>query len=365
MKIECLRDKLKEAVGVLDRVTAKNLSLPVLSAVYFETNKNGLTARATNLDIGVEVLIPAKIHSNGSFVIPGAVLHQTLINIPFENITLEEENGNLTIKTPRTMSFIKGYIKDEFPSLPIIDNQKSFINIHSKQLLNGMRSVIYSSAISDIKPEIASIYIYTKDNDILFVSTDGFRLAEKKINNPVDGEIKAIIPYKNVLEIIKILELYDDDCSLVFSNNLLLLNIGNYHITSRLIEGVFPDYPQLIPLKLLTTCSVLKNDLLSIIKLTQIYCDRSNQVLLKTSPQEKSFELISNNPDTGENKARIEGEFLGQETEIFFNIRYMADVFQSIQRPKIIIGLNGKNKPITIKGDGDESFTYLIMPINR
>ena len=206
MKIECIKEKLRNALSLLDRITGRHLSLPILSFVYCEARKNILILRATNLDIGVEIQIPIKTNQEGFCMIPAQLISNSLFPIPFENITLSSENDQIFITTPKHHIIIKGFIKtDDFPQLPKLE-KGVVIEIETKQFISGVKSVLYSAAPTEIKPEIASVYFYTTKEHLIFVSTDGFRLAEKKVPFVTPNEVHAIIPYKNAIEIIRLLE---------------------------------------------------------------------------------------------------------------------------------------------------------------
>ena len=238
--------------------------------------------------------------------------------------------------------------------------------IESTKLINGIKSVSYSSSISDIKPEISSVFIYTKNNNLVFVSTDSFRLAEKKINLKELPEILGIlIPFKNVSEILRIFGDFKGNIEVCFSKNAISFSSDNIYLTSRVIDGIFPDYYQIIPKDAKTTVVVLKQDLLNALKLSNIFSDKFNQVSLKVLPKEKVFELSSANNDIGENKTYLDAALTGEDIELGFNYKYFLDCFQSITTDSVSIKFAGVSRPIVVSAVSDSSFTYLIMPMNR
>ena len=152
---------------------------------------------------------------------------------------------------------------------------------------------------------------------------------------------------------------------IIFSKNQISLSTDNIYLTSRIIDGTFPDYKQIIPKEYSTEAIVLKADLLNALKLTNIFSDKFNQITLIIKPKEKLFELQAKNTDVGENKTQISASTSGEEIEVKFNLKYFIDCFQSIYQDSATIHLGGDNKPIIIRGASDISFTYLIMPMNR
>src|SRR3989338_3909530 len=211
-----------------------------------------------NLSLGIEVEIAAKIESEGIVAISGQVLAGTFLNIfQNENIKLEGVDGNLLVQTKKSQIKLKGQPHDDFPTIPTVSGAE--FEIEAKKLTEGIKSVYYSSSPSDIKPEISSVYIYTNEDNLVFVSTDSFRLAEKKIKIKGLEEIHGLLlPFKNVSEILRI---FDDTRGVVkvcFNKNQISFSSDNIYLTSRIIDGNFPDYRQIIPKETKTEAILLR-----------------------------------------------------------------------------------------------------------
>ena len=365
MKLECELEKIKNAINQAEKITGKNLTLPVLGSILFVASKKTLKLRATNLSLGVEIEIPANIEKEGVIAISGPVLSGVFSNI-FQNekITLEEDNGNLLIKTKKNKIKVKGQPHDDFPTIPIVEG--SVFEIESKKIIDGIKSVYYSSSVSDVKPEISSVYIYSDDVNLVFVSTDSFRLAEKKVKMKKIEEVPGIlIPFKNIPEILRIFTDTQDEIRVCFNKNQISFSSNNIYLTSRIIDGAFPDYRQIIPKENKTEAIVLKQDLLNALKISNIFSDKFNQLNLTIKPKEKLFELSSENNDVGENKTFLDAALVGENVELAFNYKYFLDCFQSIGSDSLVIKFNQSSRPIVVSGVSDNSFTYLIMPMNR
>ena len=181
MKIECLKEKLQLAISSAERATGKNLTLPILECIELQAKNNILRIRATNLDLGLEIEMPVKVIEEGIVAVNGGILNSFLLNLTNDkNISLKTDSGNLIISTLSNSAIIKAVPCDDFPNIPLIEKDKVF-NIPTKDFIEGLKSVWYSSSISSIKPELSSIFIYTDEDSLIFVATDSFRLAEKKI----------------------------------------------------------------------------------------------------------------------------------------------------------------------------------------
>ncbi|MFA4975581.1 MAG: DNA polymerase III subunit beta [Candidatus Paceibacterota bacterium] len=365
MKIECEIEKIKNGILQVEKITGKNLTLPILSSILLIAGEKSLKLRATNLSLGVEIEIPAKIEKEGIVAISGNILAGIFSNIfQNENIQLESNDGNLLIKTKKSRIKLKGQPCDDFPTIPKVDGK--VFEIESKKLIEGIKSVYYSSSISDIKPEISSVFIYSNEDNLVFVSTDSFRLAEKKIKIKGIEEIDGIlIPFKNIPEILRIFGEIQDVVKVCFNKNQISFSSNGVYLTSRIIDGVFPDYRQIIPKEFNVEAVVLKQDLLNSLRLSNIFSDKFNQINLKISPKEKVFELSSQNNDIGENKTYLDAALKGEDAVLGFNYKYFLDCFQSINTDSISIKLSQSSKPMVISGSSDNSFIYLIMPMNR
>ncbi len=365
MKLECKIEEIKNKISQVERITGKNLTLPILNSILLIASGKSLKLRSTNLSLGIEVEIPAKIEKEGLVAISGSVLSGIFSNVyQNDNVQLESIDGNLLIQTKKSKIKLKGQSSDDFPTIPRVIGTS--FEIESKKIIEGIKSVYYSSSVSDIKPEISSVFIYTQEENMVFVSTDSFRLAEKKIKVKGIPEIGGIlIPFKNIPEILRVFGESTSNIDVCFNKNQISFSSSGVYLTSRVIDGVFPDYRQIIPKNSTTNTVILKQDLLNALKLSNIFSDKFNQVNLKISPKEKLFELSSANNDIGENKTFLDAAVTGEDIELGFNYKYFLDCFQSITTDSVSIKLAGASSPIVISPVSDSSFLYLIMPMNR
>lgn len=367
MKIECAKEQLLNAAQRAERVTGKNLALPILKNILLDAEGDTLILRSTNMDIGIEIKVPVKVHTQGTVAVSGQVLVGLLQNLyKDKNVTLEKTEGGLVVVTETSSTVIKVTPHDDFPTIPRPSYETSF-TIDSGDFVRGIKSVWYSSAISNIKPELSSVYIYQEEDSLVFVATDSFRLAEKKIRlkKTIKDFSQVLIPYKNVPEVIKVLDEGKGEVSVCLDKNQISLTIGQTYLTSRVIDGAFPDYRQIIPKEWKTEVVVLKNDLTNSLKLVNVFADQFHQVGIQIKPNKKIFELRSKNADIGENTNRIDAKVTGESLEISVNYKYLTDCFQAIAQESITLEFNGQNRPIVARGVGDTSFLYLVMPMNR
>ncbi len=365
MKAECGSEKLKSAILQAEKITGKNLTLPILNSILLIASGSSIKLRSTNLSLGVEIEVPAKVEKEGVIAVSGSVLAGMFSNVfQNESVEISGEEGNLLVKTKKSRVRLKGQPSEDFPTIPIVSGKE--FEIEAKKLTDGIKSVYYSSSVSDIKPEISSVYMYSEGDNLVFVSTDSFRLAEKKTKIKGIEEIPGIlIPFKNVAEILRVFGEMDEKVKVCFNKNQISFSSNNIYLTSRVIDGVFPDYRQIIPKEYKTEVVVLKQDLLNALKLSNVFSDKFNQINLSIKPKEKIFELSSQNSDVGENKTYLDAALKGEGIDLSFNYKYFLDCFQSINSDSVVIKLSQSSRPMVISGNGDATFTYLIMPMNR
>jgi DNA polymerase-3 subunit beta len=368
MKVEIGFQKLKEVISLIERAAGKNLSLPTLSCILIEVGKNTATFRATNLEIGVEVVVPVKTEGEGRVAVPAQIISSFISQAHNQNqvILMEVESGNLVVTLSKSKAVIKTLPPDDFPSIPEVIDGKEFI-IQPGPIIKGFKSVYYSASPSGVKPELSSIYVYNDNDYLVFAATDSFRLAEKKIKPQnvlsIDG---TLIPFRNTNDIMQVLEKIGKEVKMKLSKNLVSFEGSGIRVVSRVIDGTFPDYRQIIPKGYITEAIVLKEDLLNSLKISNIFSDKFSQTRLMINPKKNSFEIQSKNNDVGENKTQVDAALSGDPIEVTFNYKYIVDCFQSIEADSVSLQFNGIGKPMVIRPvSGDQTFLYLVMPMNR
>lgn len=365
MKAICLKNHLREAIGLCERTTGKNLSLPILSNVLiFDENKT-LKFVATNLELGIEVEIPAKIEKRGKIAIPADIINNFLTSLSGdENITFESQNNNLLISTSSSSTLIKGQPTEDFPVLPRVKGGNPVL-IPVNDFLLGLKSVWYACSLSNIKPEISSVFLSSdKNTPLTFTATDSFRLAEKKLDQSFAGLGPLLIPLRSVTEILRIFDGREGKIKLTFDKNQISVELENIRFISRLTEGVFPDYQQILPKNFVAEAVVDKNIFINSLKTAGIFSGKLNELNVEVGSSEKSIVLRASSADVGEHTNKIPAKVSGEELKMTFNHKYVFDCLTSISSSKIILRFVGEGKPLLLTGLDDSTFQYLVMPMN-
>jgi DNA polymerase-3 subunit beta len=366
MKIECVKEKLVRALGKAEKITARNATLPVLSCFLLKAEKDYLHITATNLDLGIEISLPVKVLKEGTVAVPAQIFSNFIASVfNDKNITLETEGNNLKISTEHTSAIIKTIPSEDFPILPKVNKTHSF-SLGAPEIIKGLKAVYYAASQSTIKPVLGSVYIYPEDDFLVFAATDSFRLAEKKVKvKKIDDFGQILLPLKNVAEIIRVLDDITGDITLSIDTNQISFEYEHLYLTSRVVDGTFPDYRQIIPKEYKTEVTLLKYDLVNSLKMSNIFADKFSQIYVTVSEKPKVFEIKTKNADIGENVSKLEAKISGNDVSMSFNYKYIIDCFQSIESDSITLQFVDQSKAMVIRGASDKSYLYLVMPMNK
>lgn len=365
MKFITTVEKFKTMISALEKITSKNAALPILNTIYLQMSDNKLLARATNLHVGAEYTLSVKGDGEWKCAVPSATLRPVLNSLPSgESIEVTFDGSVLSMKAGPAFMKLTTESPDEFPTLPQVQDA-DICTIPSEILVQGIQSVVYAASLSDIKPEIASVYMYTDGNDLVFVSTDTFRLAEKKfhLKKPVDG-LQVLIPARNAIELVRLCDGVDSDIELHYTKHQLSLYADTMYCTTRVVDGVFPDYRQIIPKEFTTEMKVLKEELHTTLKLSDVFSNKFHEISMSIDPEKKECVVVSKNSGVGEQEYTLHATITGEPIDIHMNQRYLVESLGSLGSDSVVFLLS-KSRPLIVRGSTDTSFTYLIMPMNR
>ncbi len=372
MKLTCVSKNLKEAVVVAERSTSKNQTLPILNSLLLEAKNNELLIRATNLETAIEIKISCKVESPGTIVVAGKTLSTFLSQLPDDTIQLQNQKDNLFIKTKKTQTTLRGYSHDEFPLFPSIESNTSF-SVSSLDLKQGLENVIIAASNSTIKPELASVCCKVFKNTLKIAATDSFRLAEYTITSQslnLEKSTTILIPHTSIQELIRLLDNNgsssfgeEKEVMVTTNKNQIVFENKKIKFISRLIEGNFPDYDQIVPKSFKTEVIVKQKDLLHQIKLASVFVGRLQDISISFQPEHKNLLFKVSNSDIGEHSSELEVSIQGEESSAKFNWRYLFDGVSHIYTEYVTLGFNGEQSPLLIKTKGDIKYYYLAMPM--
>lgn len=364
MKVTVSKEKLLSALSVTERVTGKKETLPVLSCILIKSS-DFISLCATNLESGIECTVPGEISEKGKIAIPASILSQTVKSIQEGTIVLKSEGENLSIESKHTKTIIKSIPNGEFPEFSF--SKKEGVHIKRTHLLSSIQAVLYAASNSMIRPEIGSIYVSTKGKSLVTVATDSFRLAEKTTPRTVSGtDGEVLIPLKHALEVSYILErMTSDEITVVLEEAQMTLSGDGVQYTSRVVEGTFPNYKEIIPSSASTEVTLLKSDFANVLKKARIFSGTDQSIGFHIYPKKKIFSVTARNSTIGEMSDILDAALSGDDLDINFHIGYVSDCLTTIDSDSVSLSFSGVGKPLVIRGVSDSSFVYLVMPLNK
>ena len=369
MKLICLQENFKNGLNMVQNITGKNLTLPILNNILLNTDRKQLRLSTTDLEMAITTQISCKIEKEGSITIPAKILVNFINNFPNKKIEITVKNNIINLKCENYKSSIKGLDGKDFPIIPKIKTEP-ILEINAPEFKRALEQVINFVSVSDIRPEISGVlFDFNNEKRIKFVATDSFRLGEKIIeikgNKIKKSEIgSVIIPHKTIQELIRIISDQEEEMLQVsIENNQILFKLSGTQIISRLIEGNYPNYQQLISKQFDTSATIQKEELIKAVKIGGYFSSKINDIRFKVDSKKSRIEIFSQDIELGENSSEIECEIKGKDLEIIFNHRYLLDGLSNIDTEKIIMGFNGEISPGILKPEGKDDFTYIIMPI--
>lgn len=371
MKFTTLQESLKNGLNIVERAVGKNPTLPILNNVLLETEKNLLKLSSTNLEVGINYWILVKTEKEGRVAIPAKILRDFVGTLPNKKIIFETQNNILDINLENYSTRIKGFSAEEFPIIPKIQDD-NFIEIEAGDFIQSLNQVFSIAAPSQVRPEISGIFLSFSKDLIKFVATDSFRLAEKTLflNKKIDRDYSFIIPQKTSQELISALEskrgalkIYPSTNQVMFEFLMEEIKHPLFQIISRLIEGEYPNYQEIIPETFKTQIILPKEEFLNQIKIASLFGGKVNEVKFKIDPQKRIMEIFSQSPEFGENKSQIAGKIKGDKIENSFNWKFVQEGLLNIKSSEVIFEVNGETGPGVLKPVGDSSYVYVVMPI--
>lgn len=366
MKIEILRDHLDKAVNIAAKVSNKQLSLPVLGCAVFVATKDRAVLRATNLDVSIEVVLKAKVLTEGVCAVPAQVLAQTVAAFSDQKLTIEATETTLKVIGERGKSGIATVDASEFPTLPYVkEGEGVAVRMSSKELGALLKTVSFAAATSSMRPELASVSLTLDGGELIAAATDSFRLAEARLRTKERGQFgPALIPARNIPEIVRCIEFgAETDVRVSDTQITCITDLG--FITSRTIDGAFPDYRGLIPREFMATATALREDVVRAFRKVQIFADSFNQVHVRVEPEGQRFSIQSSNAAVGETDEHIPASIEGEEVAMNFNAKYITEALAVMGGDSVAFSIAGPGKPMVIEDAPGRGFLYLVMPMNR
>jgi DNA polymerase-3 subunit beta len=375
MNFTILVKELKKGIGMAEKITGKNLTLPILDNLLIEALPNFLKVSSTDLEVGIQWWGLCKTEKEGKIAVSAKFLNQLIGSLPDDKVNIKEKSNSLIVESKNLKTQIKGFSADDFPIIPSF-LKEIYIEIDAKKLKDGLITVVDIASPSQIRPEISGIYFTFSKDSVKLVATDSFRLGEKTIHlkagykNLFDKDVSFILPQKTIKELINVLpdeeknlRIYLSDSQVLFETFLTNSDHPEINLISRQIDGEYPSYQEIIPKESKTKLTLSKEDFVKQIKTAGLFGGRTNEVVVKAEAGEKEIEIKSQDPEIGESELSMVSKIEGDSAKASFNWKFILDGLSNMKSSEILFELQGGDGPAVIRPIGDASYLYVIMPI--
>ena len=365
MEINVDQSKLAKALAVVSKVATNGRStLPILNNVLIRASDSKVTLTTTNLDMAVIDYLPTSKSKNGEITVPARLLADFVANLPKGEVKLSVKDNKITTSSGKYKSVMNGTDASDFPELPELNEENSVIyKIPVDDFKEGMSSVKIAASNDTTRPALTGVYFNTVDGVLYIAATDGYRLAEKKLIDNVSSEVKAIVPANTISEVLSSISEEVEEVEILFDEAEVCFRLGEIEITSKYIDGSFPDYRKLIPEKADVNLVLKKADVLRVTKLAALFArEVGGSIILETSVLDGVLKVSSVANEFGENTSEISTE-VSADAKVVLNSRYLLDALNALTDEEIKLGISGSLQPVKIENGKLETYVHIVMPL--
>jgi DNA polymerase III subunit beta len=368
VKLSVMQENLARGLSVVSRAVSTRSTLPVLANVLLKTEDAGLKLTATNLEIGITYWVPGKIDSDGATTVPAKLLTDYVNALQGgERVDLELTAGQtLHLRAGRYESHIKGIDADEFPAIQTAGDRPT-TRIAQNVLRQALEETAFAAASDEARPILTGVLARFEGDTLTLAAADNYRIAVKTIPilDPVP-ETSVVIPARALNELVRILADIDQPIEIVLAQarNQILFHLEGIDLVSRLIDGQFPNYQQVLPQSHTTRAVLDREELLRAVRPAALIAHESaNIVKLQIEANGHAGITVSANAEVGDHVGQVEAAVEGDGTTIAFNARYLADVLTNVDAEQFALELNGPLSPGVFKPVGDDRYVHVVMPV--
>jgi DNA polymerase-3 subunit beta len=374
MKVSCLQENLAKGLNNVSRaVAARTATLPVLTHVLLATDGGRLKIAATNLELGINCWIGAKVEDEGAITVPARTFTELVSLLPSDRVDLElnVRTQALRVTCGHTDTNIKGIDAQEFPIIPAFQADNAAY-IDAAMLKRMISKVAFAAATDESRPMLTGVLTKFDGDTVIMAAADGFRLSvcTGTLKEPVAEARSMLIPARAISEVARIVGEQEEPVAITMtpSHGQVLIHLQNTDVVAQLIEAKFPDYEPIIPKKFTTRTVVNTADLLKACRQAGIFARESSDTMrLHVSPANGNpgqVTITAKADETGDNLSQLDATAEGDEVEIAFNVKYLIDVLSVIDAPQIAIETTLPKSPGLIKPVGDATFLHVVMPMH-
>jgi len=361
MKLSVSKEKLLEGLQTVQNVVSTRTTLPILSNVLLEAADGQLRLTTTDLDVGMRGSVEATIEKPGAATLPARRLFNIVRELPSAEILIEVDSKSVaSIRCGPSFFKIHGLPQEEFPPLPKFEGAKTF-TLRQKDLKDGLRKTAYAISTDETRYVLNGILLSFKDNKLTLVATDGRRLAlvDIELEFPRSHEVDIILPTKAVTELGRLVS-DDGDIKMSVSENQVAFEVDGTLLVSKLIEGNYPNYRQVIPPEAKERITLERESFLNTVhRVSLLSSEKSNSVKLVFA--KNNIDIIANTPEVGEARESLAVNYKGREFSIAFNPEFLMAPLRNLPNEEVFLDLIDEMSPGVIKVQSP--FLYVLMPM--
>ncbi len=363
-----MQENLARGLGIVSRAVSSRSTLPVLSNVLLRTEDAGLKLTATNLEIGITAWVAGKIDAEGALTVPARLFNDLVAGLPAgERIDLEsDDNTTLRIKAGRYQTQLRGIDAEEFPVIPS-PGERPTTRVNQKDLRHALSEVVFAAASDEARPILTGVLTRLSGDKLTLAAADNYRIAVRSlaILDAVE-DTSLVVPARSYAELMRVMTDSDEpvDIMLANSKSQVLFHVNDIDIVSRLIDGQFPNYQQVLPSSHSTRAVVERDELLKAVKLSALIASSAaNVVRLRLGDDGSGMINVAAAADVGEAQGDVEAAIEGEAVQISFNARYLQEALQSLTQDQLALEFAGPLSPGVLKPIDDEEYVHVIMPV--
>ncbi|HET6746707.1 MAG TPA: DNA polymerase III subunit beta [Candidatus Saccharimonadales bacterium] len=365
MELTVTQENLAKALSNVGRVASSKTGLPILSNILLRTDSNRLLIAATNLEVASTQHIGAKIATPGAITIPARLVSEFVSSLPKGTVELKvTDDSHLHISSGSFKSVINGVVADEFPELPTIDETSSIqYSISTTDFKQAVSQTIITASNDSTRPVLTGVYWHSFEGSLYLAATDGYRLAERRLVETT-SEVAAIIPTTTLQEVLRTLTDDVSEVDILFDETQVRFRVGESEVTSRLIDGNYPDYRQLIPEKSDTNTTLNASEFVRVTKIAGLFARESGgSVTLTADKENQQLSIHSIASELGENTSSADAE-ISDDGQVTLNSRYLSDALAVIEGDVVTFRFSGKLAACVLAAKGDNvNYRHIIMPL--
>lgn len=364
MKFICQQQDLAQALNVVSRAISANNTLPVLNNVLVKTENGRAVFIATNLEIAITARIPVTVIEEGGLTVPAKIFTNYVNLLQSGEVEIKRaKNETLEIKAHAAQSRIKGVAAEEFPLIPIVEAVVTF-SLSGKVFSDMINKTSFAASGNLTRPVLSGVCFDLKTDRFTMVATDSYRLSEIGFNliDRLEKSFTSIVPARTTIELGKIIGKYEDArVDVFFTKNQILFRVEDIELTSRLIEGVFPDYQKIIPAAKKSLAQVKRDDFLTALRKVSLFVPDNNCVKIEVKGD--TLKLFTEETQVGSGDTSVLIALEGEENTIALNSQYLLDVLQVLDSENVFLELTDKLSPVVLRTEKDDNFLHIIMPL--